>query len=359
MIQHVSEMGECVCFMTAGIVTYLRFARFLTGGRHMKRRIPEAPAQPAEAQRAVDRRALLIRGGAVAAGAAGAVAAGVAVAAPAGAAVSDPVLQGEVNNAGTNVAATEITADNDPATPTPTLILTNTGGDAGSTEASPNLRLTPAATALVLPSSATAGGDLLAGGDGNLWFTHAIPNVGPVAATVHTDATDNLFVPLAAPNRILDTRSSAGRASVLDASGNLNSSGMLIGGKTIHVNLTSMVSFGDAVTANLTVTKPAGDGFLTLWSGASARPTASAIDYASGQTIANLTVSGLAEFSPTATDTIAIFANVTTHVLLDVAAFAVGSIGQVNPTFLAPATSGAARAKRAQQALARMQSQSR
>jgi hypothetical protein len=56
-------------------------------------------------------------------------------------------------------------------------------------------------------------------------------------------------VPLSAPNRILDTRSSAGRASILDASGNLNSSGMLIGGKTIHVNLTSLVNFANAVTA--------------------------------------------------------------------------------------------------------------
>ena len=319
----------------------------------MKRRNPEVSAEPDEEQRPVDRRALLMRGGAVAVGAAGAVAAGVAVAAPAGAATSDPVLQGEVNDAGTNAAATEITADNDPATPTPTLVLTNTGGDTGSTEASPSLRLTPAASALVLPSSATAGGDLLAGGDGNLWFTHAIPTVGPVAATVHTDATDNLFVPLDAPNRILDTRSSAGRAAILDASGNLNSSGMLIGGKTIHVNLTSLVNFASAVTANLTVTGSKGAGFITLWSGAVARPGTSVLNYTAGQTLSNLTVTGLAEFSATATDTIAIFSNVTTHLILDVAGFAVGNAGQVNPKFLPSAMTAAARAQRARQALAR------
>jgi hypothetical protein len=318
----------------------------------MKRRNPEVSAERAEERRPVDRRALLMRGGAVAVGAAGAVAAGVAVAAPAGAAVSDPVLQGEVNNVGTNVAATEITADSDPATPTPTLILTNTGGDTGSTEASPSLRLTPAAAALVLPSSATAGGDLLAGGDGNLWFTHAVPGVGAVPATVHTDATDNLFVPLNAPNRILDTRNSAGRASILDASGNLNSSGMLIGGKTIHVNLTSLVNFANAVTANLTVTGATGAGFITLWSGAVARPGTSVLNYTANQTLSNLTVTGLAEFSSTATDTIAIFANVTTHLILDVAGFAVGNAGQVNPKFLPSAMTAAARAQRARQALA-------
>jgi hypothetical protein len=319
----------------------------------MKRRTPEAPAGPGGEQRPVGRRTLLVRGGVVAAGAAGAVAGGAAIASPAGAAVTDPVLQGEVNNAGTNVAATELTADNAPATPTPTLILTNTGGDTTSTEASPSLRLTPAAAALVLPSSATAGGDVLAGGDGNLWFTHAVPNVGTFAATVHTDATDNMFVPLSAPNRILDTRSSAGRASVLDASGNLNSSGMLIGGKTIHINLTSLVNFGDAVTANLTVTQATGAGFITIWSGAVARPTTSVLDYTADQTIANLTVTGLAEFSSAATDTIAIFANVTTHLILDVAGFAVGSAGQVNPKFLASAMTAAGRAQRARQARTR------
>jgi hypothetical protein len=318
----------------------------------MKRRNPEVPAEPDEERRPVDRRALLMRGGAVAVGAAGAVAAGVAVAAPAGAAVSDPVLQGEVNNVGTNVAATEITAASDPATPTPTLVLTNTGGDTGSTEASPSLRLTQAAAGLGLPSSATVGGDLMADGDGSLWFTHGIPGVGPVPATVHTDVTDNLFVPLNAPNRILDTRSSAGRASILDASGNLNSSGMLIGGKTIHVNLTSLVNFGNAVTANLTVAGSTGAGFITLWSGATARPGTSVLNYAAGQTLSNLTVTGLAEFSTAATDTIAIFANVTTHLVLDVAGFAVGNFGQVNPKFVSSTMTPAARARRARQALA-------
>jgi hypothetical protein len=317
----------------------------------MKRRNSEVSAEPADEQRPVDRRALLMRGGAVAVGAAGAVAAGVAIAAPAGAAVSDPVLQGEVNNVGTGVAATEITADNDPATPTPTLVLTNTGGNAGSTEASPSLRLTQAAAGLGLPSSATVGGDLMADGDGSLWFTHGIPGFGAFPATVHTDITDNLFVPLNAPVRILDTRSKAGRANILDASGNLNSSGMLIGGKTIHLNLTSLVNFANAVTANLSVAGSTGAGFITIWSGAVARPTTSVINFAAKQTLSNLTVTGLAEFSATATDTIAIFANVTVHLVLDVAGFAVGNAAQVNPKFLPAAMTTAARAQRARKAL--------
>jgi hypothetical protein len=316
----------------------------------MKRKNPEVSAEPGE-ERPVGRRALLVRGGAVAAGAAGALAASAALASPAGAAVSDAVLQGEVNDVGTDVAATEITADNDPSTPTPTLILTNTGGDTSTTEASPNLRLTPAASALVQPASGTVGGDVLVTGDGELWFTHDFGSEGGIVpATVHTDATDNLFLPGAAPSRVLDTRSSSGRANILDASGNLNSSGMLIGGKTIHVNLTSLVNLGNAVTANLTVTQPTAGGFITLWSGAVARPSTSVINFAKGQTIANLTVSGLAEFSTTATDTVAIFASVTTHLILDVTGFTVQNAGQINPAFLGGSQTASARAKRARKA---------
>jgi hypothetical protein len=106
------------------------------------------------------------------------------------------------------------------------------------------------------------------------------------------------------------------------------------------------------VTANLTVTKPATGGYLTVWSGAVARPTESSINFAAGQTIANLTVSGIAAFNTT-TDTIAIYASVTTHVILDVTGFTVREFSQVNPAFLAAAMSGSARAQRLRQALAK------
>jgi hypothetical protein len=315
----------------------------------MKQEIP-GDAEVVSEHRGVGRRALLTRGGIVAAGLAGVAAVGAAAAGPASAATDDAVLQGTTNDVGTNVPATEITVDNDPTTPTPTLVLTNTGGDTGTGEASPSLRLTPATASLVIPSSATVGGDVVATNDGNLWFTHDF--AGTIfPATVHTDATDNLFVPLAGPSRVLDTRSASTRANILDASGNIDSKGRLIGGKTIHINLTSLVNFGDAVTANLTVTQPTAAGFITLWSGAVARPTASAIDYSTSETVANLTVAGLAEFSATATDTIAVFASATTHVILDVAGFAVGNAGQVNPNLVAG--SATASAKQSRQARAR------
>jgi hypothetical protein len=319
---------------------------------------PAAESQDASAGHTVGRRALLTRGGVVVAGLAGAGLAGVAAAAPAGAVTGDPVLQGKSNAVGTNVAATEITAGNDPATPTPTVIATNTGVNTTTGEASPSLRLTPAAgTVPLFPANATVGGDLVATNDGNLWFTHAIPNFGPFAAPVHTDANANSFVPGPAPKRMLDTRSASGRVNILDPSGNLDSSGRLLSGKTIHLNLTSLVSFGDAVTATLTAIGPTGTGYLILWSGAVARPTAVSVNFVSGQSISNLTVAALAQFSTTATDTIAIYTTKTTHVLLDVAGFTVADLGQVNPTFTAATMLGTARAQRAKQALAHLRSQ--
>ena len=319
----------------------------------------EAESQHANEDRAVGRRALLKRGGAVVAGVVGAGVAGSAVAAPASAAAGDPVLQGAQNSVGTNVDATEIVATNDVTTPTPTVVLTNLGGDATAQEASPPLRLTPAGTGLFFPAAATAGGDMVATNDGNLWFTHDIPNVGVFAAPVHTDANSNSFVPPPAPKRMLDTRSSSGRANVLDPSGKFDSSGRLLGGKTIHINLRSLVFFGDAVTSTLSAITPTATGFMILWSGAVARPTAVSLNYVAGQSISNLTVSALAAFSQTATDTIAIYTTKTTHVLLDVAGFTVRNFGQVNPAFTAPTMSGTARAQRAKQALAKLQSQHR
>lgn len=319
----------------------------------------EAEAEQASGGHAVGRRALLTRGGVVVAGLAGAGLAGVAAAAPAGAATTDPVLQGESNSVGTGVPATEITASNTPSTTaaTPTVIATNTGVSTAG-EAGPSLRLTPSTTGSV-PANATVGGDLVATSDGNLWFTHPIPSFGPFAAPVHTDANSNSFVPPPAPKRMLDTRSASGRANVLDPAGNLDSSGRLLSGKTIHLDLTSLVSFGDAVTATLTAISPTATGYLILWSGAVARPTAVSVNFISGQSISNLTVAALAQFSTTATDTIAIYTTKTTHVLLDVAGFTVADIGQVNPTFTAATMSGTSRARRAKQALAQLRSQHR
>ena len=327
----------------------------------MKRRTPKhsadsvdgATSQDSGESRALGRRGLLTHGGALVVGAA---AAGVAVAAtstPAGAATGDPVLVGDTTAVSTD-AATEIDAANNSGAPT--LILSNSGSPA-SGEASPSLRLAPAASTLVLPPAGTVGGDMVATGDGYLWFTHEFSGTR-IPAFVQTAATSNGYVPLPAPVRILDTRSVAGRAHILDAAGNLDAIGRLLVGHTIHVDLTSLVLGGDGVTANLTVTGSAGSGYLTLWSGGVARPAASSINYAQGQTIANLSSVGIAEFTTSAgtlkTDTIAIACpQGTTHVVLDVAGFYVPDFAQVRVP-LASTMHSATRAQRVMQARAQL-----
>jgi hypothetical protein len=327
----------------------------------MKRRT-SAPANQAEQQqddedRTATRRALLTRGGVVAAGVVGAGVAGAAVAGRANAAAGDNVVLGSLtNDAGS--AATEITTANNTSE---TLVLTNTGSPAAGV-ASPPLRLRPAASGLVNPpSSTTVGGDVVATNDGFLYFTHDFSSFQPgliFAADVHTDATANSFAPLSVPHRIIDTRSSGGRAHVINPSGAFDSTGRLLKGHTILVDLTSLVSFGDAVTANLTVINPAASGYLTLWSGGVARPTAASIAFSKAQTISNLAVSALAEITfngHTFTDVIAIFASATTFVILDVAGFTVADLGQVLvSTFAGTETrSRAARIQAARAAIAK------
>jgi hypothetical protein len=291
---------------------------------------------------------LLTKGGVVIAGVVGAGVAATAVASPANAASGDPVLQDTVNSAGTSATPTELDASN---TTTPAFIVTNTGLDTSTTPsgAGPALRLTPSTAGL--PTAATVGGDLTTTSDGSLYFTHAFPTTPTptvVSAAVHTEATANVFAPLAAPLRVLDTRSAAGRANIVNASGNLDSTNRLRAGKTIFINLDSLVDFAEAVFANVTVVGAAGNGFLTMWSGAGSRPAASTLDFAATQAIANFASCGLAEFSTTILNVVGIYASQATHVILDVAGFSLPGFEYAKFT-LGGASSRASRLQRAQE----------
>ncbi len=300
-----------------------------------------------EDKASVGRRRLLTGGGVVAAGVVGAGLAA-AAAAPASAVAGDPVTQDAVNNAGTSATPTELDAANNTA---PAFILKNTGVDTSTTPngAGPTLRLTPSTA--VVPTASTAGGDLTATTDGELWFTHHFGGTPPnIAAPVHTDATANVYAQLLAPSRVVDTRLASGRAHIVNASGNLDSKGRLKAGHTIFINLDGLVFFAEAVFANITVTGMVGSGYLTVWSGAAARPIASTINFGATGALSNFLASGIAEFSTTILNVIAIFAEQTTHVILDVAGFSVPGFGYAKFT-PAIASSRNARLQRAQQVM--------
>jgi hypothetical protein len=316
---------------------------------------------------ALGRRALLTRGGVVAAGVVGAGTLGAAVAGPASAQGGDLVLN-TANDAGTGLTPTEVDAVN---STTPTFILTNTGIDneipVGLTTeyafSGPNLRLTPSPGSsssipnAFEPTPSTVGGDLTATLDGQLWFTHDFTQgaspAGIRPAPVHTEQTANVYAGLVTPIRVLDTRTTAGRANVINPSGNLGSGGLLAK-KTIYINLDNLVYFADNVIANFTATQTTGSGFLTVWYGGGTRPATSNINWtAKGVTIANLTSSVVGSYpegstSPTYDNVIAIFADTTTHVLMDVLAFTMPGFEYAKD--ISAVSVGGARADRLQRA---------
>jgi hypothetical protein len=317
---------------------------------------PSAEGEP-EGKLSLGRRALLTRGGIVAAGVVGAGAVATAVAGPASAQATTAVDMNTANDAGTSATPTELDADNNT---TPAFILTNTGIDleSGLNYSGPNLRLTPSTatgtTSGYAPTPSTVGGDLTATADGILWFTHDFTLASPpeiVPARVLTEATGNVYAPLSTPARVLDTRTASTRTNIVNPSGNLNSAGQLEAGKTIYINLDNQVYFADAVFANVTVTDTEGSGFLTIWSGAGTVPITSSINFAKAQTLSDFLVSGIAEYSTTVLNVVAIYAHQTTHVILDVSGFIMPGFEYAKFTLGTVNEARNARLQRAQQAM--------
>jgi hypothetical protein len=311
--------------------------------------------------RKLDRRALLTRGGVVAAGVVGAGAVGAAVAGPASAQATTAVNMNTVNDAGTSSTVTELDADNNT---TPAFIVANSGTDTETIDgqtgifAGPNLRLTPASSTATTytPTPSTVGGDLTATYDGTLWFTHDFTlgsSPGIVPAPVHTEATSNVYVQLLTNTRVLDTRYADLRTNIVNPSGNLDSHGRLLKGAVIAINLDSLVYFAEAVFGNVTVTDTAAAGFVIVWAGATSVPNISTVNFGANATLSNFFSSGISDDAPAANNVVAVYAEETTHVILDVAGFALPGFEYLMPN-VQPASSLSTRNSRLLRAQAAM-----
>ncbi|SCE75128.1 hypothetical protein GA0074696_0624 [Micromonospora purpureochromogenes] len=274
---------------------------------------------------AIGRRHLLRRAGTVAAGLAGTAAVGAAAAGPAQAAPGQPVLQGQVNEAGTPTtlrggSATSATLRLENPT------ITNMEG---VEVASPALRLTPNGESINQKSEM---GSIAMDRSGTIWAvtSEAMPSeTGNFVEYIRTETNTNQLVPVV-PQRVIDTRTAAGRARIVNPAGNLDSSGRLLRGRTIQVNLDEFVYSGQAVYGNVTVTGALAAGFLQVYPHSAQRPLAfSTINFQAGQTLSNFFLTGI---SPVI-DYISVHAQQTTHVILDVVAFVVAA-GRVNPAIL-------------------------
>lgn len=240
----------------------------------------------------VNRRALL-RAGGVAAGIAGIGGLAAAQAPAAGAAAGDPLVMGATNDA--EAQTTLLFSDEN----TPTMTLVNNG-----TGAPLRLQEHIAAESTAGPTS----GDLF-NVNGDLQIANDALELGSVFTSYNTSR----LVPFR-PFRIVDTRTAAGRSNLVNPAQHLDSTGRLIGGHTIEIDLArSGVAHRISAFVNLTVTQAVADGYLTLWASGT-RPGTSTLSYPAGQTVSNFGVSGLR------LDRMRLYAKTTTHVLIDLVA---------------------------------------
>ena len=182
--------------------------------------------------------------------------------------------------------------------------------------------------------AAVAGGEL-ANLDGDLYSTVDFGGtVGVLPGFVYTEFTANQVVTIV-PHRILDTRTTTGRSHIKNKTGNLDSAGRLRAGHTITIDLSSLEVAAASALCNLTAVSPLTGGFMTLFPGGT-RPGTSSINFAARAVIANFAVTGTSS-----TDTVSIYSSATSHVLLDITAFNVGTPDQINPAVLPPSTSRA------------------
>ncbi len=131
--------------------------------------------------------------------------------------------------------------------------------------------------------------------DVNGWYTDA--------SVAGTSGTYNPLVPA----RILDTRNGTGGIS-----------GLRPAGSTVDVQVTGQggvpATGVSAVILNATVTQPGALGYLTIFPAGTARPLASDLNYASGETRPNLVVVKVG-----ADGKVSLFTSASTHVIFDVA----------------------------------------
>jgi hypothetical protein len=270
------------------------------------------------ADRQVDRRRLLRRAGTVAAGVAGAGIVSAVASSPANAADGDTVTLGQAN---TESSTTSITSSGSGAA----LELNNTFLNGSTLEAGPALRLVPSNS---IPAS-DADGNVGMTEDGVLWTTSLHPDGGTYAEYVYSPLTANATWAIN-PVRALDTRSSAGQSRILNAAGNLDSGGRILGGHTIDLDISDLVDYGLAAFGNLTIVSPSANGYVTLYPYGTTRPSTSSINFQTS-TLSNSFVSGLGQdLNATAlTSVLSIYARVTTGVIVDITALVTQYQGDV------------------------------
>ena len=265
--------------------------------------------------RKVGRRRLLRRAGTVAAGVAGAGVAGAIVATPAHAA------SGSFDS--NSLTAAGVSTTN-----------TATVSEGGLVGIGPQLRLVPTTGDLITKQAPV--GSIAMDGDGYIWATTPQGTSSTVRQFLFHTGNSSSIWPIA-PVRILDSRTAAGRAHVLNPTGIFQTNGKLKAGQWLHLDLTSQVQYGYAVIGGIQAADPAGSGYMTVVPYASVDYSApvqtSNLLYNQGAYIMNMAFCGLMD-GLGSTDVISIYSLQDSWVLFDIYGFVVDGLGRINPASL-------------------------
>ena len=144
-------------------------------------------------------------------------------------------------------------------------------------------------------------------------FTKAVAHLLVDVAGALPDST---FVPLASPQRLLDTRPGGATADGLFAGAGRQPARATI---QLDVDRAGIPADASAVVLNVTAVAPTGAGYLTTHPRGTDRPNASNVNYAANQTVANAVVARLG-----AGGQICVFNLAPTDVIVDVAGYLTG-----------------------------------
>lgn len=133
----------------------------------------------------------------------------------------------------------------------------------------------------------------------------------PVSPT-HVDAADVGTFRGLTPARLLDTRT-----PFVTVDGQFGGIGAIAGGGSVDLVVSGRGGVPDsgvaAVALNVTVTRPAWDGFVTVFPTGAPRPNASNLNYVRGQTVPNMVIVGVG-----AGGAVTLFSSHATHLVVDV-----------------------------------------
>lgn len=126
--------------------------------------------------------------------------------------------------------------------------------------------------------------------------------------------SNDALTPLAAPARLLDTRSDGATIDSQFVAGGLRPAGSV---QTLQVTTRAGIPTGAAtVVLNVTVDQPQAAGFITVYPCDASLPTASNLNFVANQTVPNAVIAKLS-----ASGTICLFNSAPTHLIVDAAGY--------------------------------------